>query len=47
MDFEMVEMSIEPHGLLIFPIEITHVIDENSPLWRFRPLEFLHARYFH
>ncbi|KAL1502010.1 hypothetical protein ABEB36_007223 [Hypothenemus hampei] len=44
-DFEMVEMSIEPHGLLIFPLEIEHVIDEESPLWKFRPLEFLHARY--
>ncbi|XP_066152318.1 G protein-activated inward rectifier potassium channel 4-like isoform X1 [Euwallacea fornicatus] len=44
-DFEMVEMMIEPHGLLIFPLEIEHVIDEGSPLWKFRPLEFLHTRY--
>ncbi|KAF7277858.1 G protein-activated inward rectifier potassium channel 3-like [Rhynchophorus ferrugineus] len=44
-DFEMQKMTIEPHGLLIFPLEIEHVIDENSPLWKFRPLEFLHGRF--
>lgn len=44
-DFEMQQMTIEPHGLLIFPLQITHVIDEDSPLWKFRPMEFLHTRY--
>ncbi|KAJ8962834.1 hypothetical protein NQ318_001234, partial [Aromia moschata] len=44
-DFEMVQMEIEHHGLLIFPLEIEHVIDENSPLWTFRPLDILQARF--
>lgn len=44
-DFEMQQMTIEPHGLLIFPLEIEHVIEENSPLWKFRPFEFLHGRF--
>ncbi|XP_050311844.1 G protein-activated inward rectifier potassium channel 2-like isoform X2 [Anthonomus grandis grandis] len=44
-DFEMIKMTTEPHGLLIFPLEIEHVIDEDSPLWKFRPLEFLHSRF--
>ncbi|CAG9764520.1 unnamed protein product [Ceutorhynchus assimilis] len=44
-DFEMREMTTQPHGLLIFPVEIEHVIDEDSPLWKFRPFEFLHARF--
>ncbi|XP_060527542.1 ATP-sensitive inward rectifier potassium channel 11-like isoform X2 [Cylas formicarius] len=44
-EFEMQQMAIEPHGLLIFPLEIEHVIDEDSPLWKFRPLEILQARF--
>lgn len=44
-EFEMVQMVIEPHGLLIFPLEIEHVIDENSPLWTFRPLDILQSRW--
>lgn len=43
-DFELIEMSIEPYGLLIFPLEIEHVIDEKSPLWSFRPLDILQSR---
>lgn len=26
-------MKIQPHGFLIFPLEIEHVIDDQSPLW--------------
>nr|AEE63119.1 unknown [Dendroctonus ponderosae] len=44
-DFEMQKMTIEPHGLLLFPLEIEHVIDEDSPLYKFRPFEVLHTRY--
>ncbi|KAJ8983380.1 hypothetical protein NQ317_010473 [Molorchus minor] len=42
---EMVQMEIEPHGLLIFPLEIEHIIDEASPLWTFRPFDVLQARF--
>lgn len=45
-EFEMFQMQIEPHGLLIFPVQIEHVIDENSPLWSFRPLDILQSRYY-
>ncbi|KAJ8916330.1 hypothetical protein NQ315_005025 [Exocentrus adspersus] len=44
-EFEIVQMTIEPHGLLIFPLEIEHIIDENSPLWTFRPLDILQSRF--
>nr|XP_023024570.1 G protein-activated inward rectifier potassium channel 1-like [Leptinotarsa decemlineata] len=44
-EFEMIQMKIEPHGLCIFPLEIEHIIDETSPLWTFRPLDFLQSRF--
>ncbi|CAH1163836.1 unnamed protein product [Phaedon cochleariae] len=44
-EFEMIQMEIEPHGLLIFPLQIEHVIDEYSPLWTFRPLDILQSRF--
>ncbi|KAG5872568.1 hypothetical protein JTB14_033985 [Gonioctena quinquepunctata] len=44
-ELEMVQMEIKPHGLLIFPLEIEHVIDEKSPLWTFRPLDILQSRF--
>ncbi|CAG9863185.1 unnamed protein product [Phyllotreta striolata] len=44
-EYDMIQMKIEPHGLLIFPLEIEHVIDEESPLWSFRPLDILQSRF--
>lgn len=43
-ELELIQMPIEPHGLLIFPLEIEHIIDEKSPLWTFRPLDILQSR---
>ncbi|XP_072387300.1 inward rectifier potassium channel 2-like [Diabrotica undecimpunctata] len=44
-EFEIIQMEVEPHGLLIFPLEIEHVINETSPLWTFRPLDILESRF--
>ncbi|XP_044264112.1 inward rectifier potassium channel irk-1-like [Tribolium madens] len=35
------QIKIQPFGCLIFPIEIIHVIDSQSPLWDISPLELL------
>lgn len=43
-EYEIIQMPIEPHGLLIFPLEIEHVINEKSPLWCFRPFDILQSR---
>jgi potassium inwardly-rectifying channel subfamily J len=39
--FDMKQMNVQPHGFLIFPIEIIHVIDSQSPLWKIPPHELL------
>lgn len=35
--FALKQMKVQPYGLLIFPLEIVHTIDEDSPLWEFSP----------
>lgn len=35
------QIKIQPLGFLIFPVEIIHVIDSESPLWNISAIELL------
>lgn len=43
-DFVLKRMKVQPHGLLIFPLEIEHIIDEHSPLWEVEAGDMLQTR---
>ncbi|XP_044739385.1 inward rectifier potassium channel 2-like, partial [Chrysoperla carnea] len=41
----MIDMKIESHGLLIWPLTIVHIIDENSPLYDMSAKDLLTKRF--
>ncbi|XP_019865939.1 G protein-activated inward rectifier potassium channel 2-like [Aethina tumida] len=43
--FALKQMKVQPYGLLIFPLEIVHTIDEDSPLWEFSPEDLATKQY--